>query len=812
MHSIIKNILFLTCLLLGFSGVFAQTAKPKRVSGVVIPVNQPTARKSTENKSQKQLENTEKNKSEEQAKAAAVLEKRRADAKAKEQAGAEAKRLREQAAQTERLRLAFEKKQKEENARQLAEEKLKVRQAEKEKVRAEKRTQAAELKAQKVAFEKENEAAREKIRQMSEKIKQEAELVKQQASANAAKIQSEREELERTRKNEKANREQAVRAAKLEAEQQLQGKINQAVETERQLTAQANRNALEIRQKARRDLILSIASKLKFLNAEAGLKVVPAQIEDAAEIERILKNEIVRNPQQTRPLNFCDRDFRGEDFRFELTTGTTLGSLIERIREYFEVNIIADAEIYDLEIRSNVGKLPWGSLLRYQLDFHDIMPRCEDSAIILMKREKYAKLQDTIAKTEPVRIEFIQLRYLQPTVSGTVDIAGKSSGNGSTAFNSLITQINAILRGGGDTRGSVAQIPGNPELIVTGTDKQISDIKEVIKRADKPSYQVVIYGLIYTANENKLRDIGGQVSVIGSANASSLLGGISNLGSSASGGANGNNGGGNGNNGTGGNGSSDNGNANIPGQLVPGGVRTFGNGFGLPSQNNPLIGATAIIGTVQFSAQLALLQQKGVVKIENRPMILVENGQTGQLKIGRQVAVPIQQVGLGGVGNTGVTILNAANTLNITPQVITDLNGNPVGVKLDTQIESNEVDTTVIANGIPSIQQRSAQTNFQINLGQTVIVGDFTTDADTDSETRTPGLASLPGIGYLFKRKVKSIQRDRLFFALRAEVVPVGVELNTVPLKLDTEPRIPQDDFFAPNNQPQVPVTRTKQP
>lgn len=794
----LSSILLIVFIAGAADSVCAQTGT-KRVSGVKIAaldVPSPNAKK---------IKESSKNTSDDKN---ARAERENALRASKTQAQNERRREREKLA-LEKIALERQKLQVQTEARARLEREAQLKRDEDRRAKAEetdrereaknKRAEIERLEREKAEVEKRAAAEREKLRKEQENALQ----LRDRQLAEAEKKAQETIRASRAQMLKEAETAAQVKIA-AEREREKQAVLDELkkaevlrLEAERKIRETAEKSA-EQRETARRELISSIARNLRFLAPNEAFRIVPANLREASEIESYLTREIQKNPLLTRQINFCDRTFTGEDLRFETTSDTNLGSLLEALRENFDLNFIADAEIYDLPVRSNVGKLPWGSLLRAQLDFYDIMPRCEGNAVILMKREKFARMQETIAKTEPVRIEFIPLRYLQPTVSGTVDIAGKSAGNGSNAFNSLITQINTILKAGGDTRGSVAQIPNKPELIITATDKQIADIKEVIKRADKPSYQVVIYGLIYTANENKLRDIGGQLSVIGSANANNILGGVSNLGGTTSGSATST-------------GSTSTG-STAPGSLNPGGVRTFGNGFGTASATNPLIAASAILGTVQFSAQLALLQQKGVVRIENRPMILVENGQTGQLKIGRQVAVPIQQVGLGGVGNTGVTILNAANTLNVTPQVIVDLDGRPIGVKLDTQIESNEVDTTVVANGIPSIQQRSAQSNFQINLGDTVVVGDFTTDSDTDSETRTPGLGSLPGIGYLFKRKVKAMNRDRLFFALRVEVVPAETEINTVPLNLDTTPRIPENSFFAPYNQPQTEVTKTPRP
>jgi type IV pilus assembly protein PilQ len=500
-------------------------------------------------------------------------------------------------------------------------------------------------------------------------------------------------------------------------------------------------------------------------------------------------------------LSFCDDAFLGELYTFDVPSEVSFMTLLNNLRYMFGINFLPDSEIADLPVRVNVRDVPWNIVLKRQLEYHGLVAACTGSnTIAITKRSKMAQLENDRRQNAPLRTEYIKLRYLQPSSGGTVNVAGQTSG-GSNTFETLEATINKVLRAGGDSRGTIARIPGKAEFIITGTDEQISAIKQVIARADKPSYQVIVYGLIYTANENKTRDIGGQLSVIGGTGNLDILGGISNLGSS--------NGSGNGNGNGNGN---ENGSGTLPGQVVPGGVRTFGPGFGTPSQNSTIGGFSAIVGTVQFSAQLSLLAQKGLVKIENRPTILVEDGQTGQLKIGRQVAVPIQQIGFGGAANGSLQILNAANTLQVTPQVVEDLDGRPIGIKLMTQIESNEVDTSVVSQGIPSIQQRSAQSNFQINLGETVILGDFTTDAETNSTSKSPGLGDIPILGNLFKRKVKSMQKDRLFFAIRVEVVPVGETINTAPIELDTQPRIPENDFFRPYNRPTVPVTTTKGP
>ncbi len=62
-------------------------------------------------------------------------------------------------------------------------------------------------------------------------------------------------------------------------------------------------------------------------------------------------------------------------------------------------------------------------------------------------------------------------------------------------------------------------------FFVRGTAQQLKDIDELIARADIPPFQVVIKALVYTANEDKLKDVGVRASAIfGTGNLNSLGG------------------------------------------------------------------------------------------------------------------------------------------------------------------------------------------------------------------------------------------------------------------------------------------------
>jgi len=90
------------------------------------------------------------------------------------------------------------------------------------------------------------------------------------------------------------------------------------------------------------------------------------------------------------------------------------------------------------------------------------------------------------------------------------------------------------------------------------------------------------------------------------------------------------------------------------------------------------------------------------------------------------------------------------------------------------------VDQSVNSQGVPAISVRSIQSNFILNQEQTAILGGFTVDSDSRTITKTPGLGDIPILGELFKRRVRSTQINRLYFAISVTVIPYGGVIEPV--------------------------------
>ena len=484
--------------------------------------------------------------------------------------------------------------------------------------------------------------------------------------------------------------------------------------------------------------------------------------------------------------SYCDTSYVGQPIVFNQMVDLTLEDLLTQIHNRFGVNFLMGPKVRQHPINIKTGAIPWNVLLRSQLFVSGVRARCvEPNTIELIDNADLPKLQDGAE----VETRFVKLKFLQRTSGGTVDLAGRSNGGGqnggqggcggssqgtsggggtaggggggvtggqqgetaaqqqSSRFDKLIVEIEKIIgirsmtessAGGGQggnggagqtderrTNRFVTQIPGRNILVIRATQEEFALIDQIIQRADRPPFQVVVKGLVYTADQTRLRDIGVQTTITG--------------------------------------GTADN--------------RTHGSVVGDTLGTGTLFDFSTIIGTFDFNVQATALQENGLISIKSRPFATVIDGLCTTLNVGRELPIVIDST-LGGQGD--VVFVNAANNLAVTPYVIDDENGNPMAVTLDLRLTANDVDSSISARGVPAISERSIQTQLLLNQDKTAILGGFTVDQDSKTLSKTPGLGDIPIIGELFKRRVRDTRMNRLYFAISVSVVPYGNVIEPV--------------------------------
>lgn len=163
------------------------------------------------------------------------------------------------------------------------------------------------------------------------------------------------------------------------------------------------------------------------------------------------------------------------------------------------------------------------------------------------------------------------------------------------------------------------------------------------------------------------------------------------------------------------------------------------------------------------------------VNILSTPYLLTNNNQEAEIKVGKRV--PMLTASRITEEDTVVktyTWEDVGIVLKITPQI------NPEGfVTLKIHQELQKVLAETIHEA-PVIAKREADTTVTVKDGQTIVIGGLLSDDKTTSVRRVPGLGRIPGLGWLFKRKIETTEKVSLVIFLSPHVVTTPEEIEAL--------------------------------
>jgi type IV pilus assembly protein PilQ len=340
-------------------------------------------------------------------------------------------------------------------------------------------------------------------------------------------------------------------------------------------------------------------------------------------------------------------------------------------------------------------------------------------------------------------------------------------------------------------RGSIEVDGRSNTLIITDVKENIDAIRQLAAILDQPEPQVEIETRIVIAQHNFSRDLGAQLSAGVLNLGRGALGNISTLPatSSSSGGGSG-----------GGSGS---------GSGLNSGPNPFGVFGGLAGTNQPLgsLGAaaastvigltTGLFGTAQISALITMAETRGEAKTVATPRVTALNNRPAQIESGSQIPVQTTQAASGTAVVT-TTFVSVPLRLSITPQ-ITDVGT----VILRVTIENNTINTGIAVGGVPGIDTQRMQTEVLVPDGGTTVMGGVLADTEGSTRQRTPGLASIPLLGNLFKRKLVTRQNSEILFFITPHIYRPDYQGRPTTGTVSTGPRTTQISQPVPLGNPQ---------
>jgi type IV pilus assembly protein PilQ len=410
-------------------------------------------------------------------------------------------------------------------------------------------------------------------------------------------------------------------------------------------------------------------------------------------------------------------DFTGLNI---ITSDTVNGNLTLRLKDVpwdQALDIVMQAK--GLDMRKN-GTVLW------------IAPKDE----LLTKEKLELEQKSQIADLEPLRTESFQLNYQK--AEAFKQILDNAGGGGKSILSK---------------RGSAVFDPRTNQIFVTDILSKLEEIRNLIRKIDIATRQVLIEARIVEANDAFSRNLGAKLGF----GAQRARGNLIEIGG-AQGGTVSTNGGAAG---------------NQLGLNSPNLLTVNGNSVNLPAPGlggNPA-GTVALTlfnaaATRFIGLELSALEADGRGKIISSPRVITADSQQALIEQGEEI--PFQQATSSGA--TAVQFKKANLKLEVTPQITPD--GNVILV-VDVTKDSRGAP---LANGstLVAINTKHVKTNVQVENGGTVVLGGIYTQTESDSVTKIPLFGDIPVVGNLFKTTGRSTEKTELLIFITPKIVSDG--------------------------------------
>lgn len=409
------------------------------------------------------------------------------------------------------------------------------------------------------------------------------------------------------------------------------------------------------------------------------------------------------------------------------------------IADFTELNmVISDSVTGNLTLR--LKDVPWDQALDIILQSRGLAMRKNGNVIQVAPTGELAtsekndlSARQEISELEELRTESFQLGYQTAAAAASL-LNGVSSGAGAAPVAAGAAVSARIL----SKRGSAMADARTNTLFVKDTPSHLDEVRKLLKQIDVPSRQVLIEARFVSAGDSFNRMLGGKLGYTGPA---------VGPGAGAAIGAN---------------------TPSAPRALIqpnvnlPGAAAVTNGGGLILSLFNPA--ATKVL-TLELSAS----ETDGLTKNIASPRVVTADKTKASIKSGVEIPYTIPSSTVGGPATTAFK--TAALSLDVTPHITPDNNINMVLV-------ANQDTVGALYGGVPSINSKSVTTEVLVENGGTVVVGGVFTQDMADTTNKVPLLGDVPVLGWLFKNKVKSDNKNELLIFVTPKIMQNTLNLH----------------------------------
>jgi pilus assembly protein CpaC len=189
------------------------------------------------------------------------------------------------------------------------------------------------------------------------------------------------------------------------------------------------------------------------------------------------------------------------------------------------------------------------------------------------------------------------------------------------------------------------------------------------------------------------------------------------------------------------------------------------------------------------------LEQKQILQVLAEPTLTTMSGLTARFLSGGEFPFPVVQGGVGAATAITIQFRPYGVKVEFTPTVNSD---GSIRLKLSPEVSALDYSNSVTISGftVPALSTRRADTEVEIQDGQSFMVSGLLDHRTTEIMSRIPGIASIPILGQLFRSKNFNHSIVELVIIVTATVVD--------PLAVPPAPSPGEPQFVVPNLDPAV--------
>ncbi len=198
---------------------------------------------------------------------------------------------------------------------------------------------------------------------------------------------------------------------------------------------------------------------------------------------------------------------------------------------------------------------------------------------------------------------------------------------------------------------------------------------------------------------------------------------------------------------------------------------------------------------INFGAVVEALQTRNLLEILAEPNLIALNGKEASFLAGGQFPFPIVQPGNGFTAVT-ISFKEFGVRLQFTPVIMP--NGN-IHLKVAPEVSTLDFANALSISGftVPALSTRKAETEFELQDGQSFVIAGLIDNRVTDIYNKIPGLGDIPILGNFFRSK--SAQKSNSELMVLCTVHRVSPATEAPPLPKGPQPFLDTGKFDKPS-------------